>query len=99
MLIITGAEVTDTYSCLSPPNSLAIPVPPSDVSGRRLTRPAHSSCPYPGDEWRKLPPHHQQEGAAATGPGAKPKHQNTKRRRPHHQNMNRHGSTKLTGAS
>src|ERR1700681_415355 len=45
---------------------------------RRLTRPAHSSCPYPGDEWRKLPPRHQQEGAAATGPGAKPKHQNTK---------------------
>src|ERR1700730_3930524 len=62
---------------------------------RRLTRPAHSSCPYPGDEWRKLPPRHQQEGTTAIGSGAKPNPKDTKRRRPRHQNMNRHGSTKI----
>src|ERR1700730_10604799 len=62
---------------------------------RRLTRPAHSSCPYPGDEWRKLPPRHQQEGTTAIGSGAKPNPKDTKRTRPRHQNMNRHGSTKI----
>src|SRR5580704_1406891 len=57
---------------------------------RRLTRPAHSSCPYPGDEWRKLPPRHQQEGAAATGPGAKPKHQTKETSPPKHESAWKH---------
>src|ERR1700730_1655353 len=48
---------------------------------RRLARPAHPSCPHLGDERSKLPARHQQEGTAAIGSGAKPKNQNTKRRR------------------
>ena len=40
---------------------------------RRLARPAHPSCPHLGDERRKLPARHQQEGTAAIGSGAKPK--------------------------
>ena len=46
-------------------------------------------------ERRKLPARHQQEGTAAIGSGAKPKHQNTKRRRPHHHEINRRRSTKI----
>src|ERR1700732_654207 len=42
---------------------------------RRLARPAHPSCPHPGDERRKLSARHQQEGTAAIGSGAKPKHE------------------------
>src|ERR1700720_69622 len=66
---------------------------------RRLARPAHPSCPHPGDERRKLPARHQQEGTAAIGSGAKPKPENAKRRRPRHRNINRHGSTKINRAS
>src|ERR1700730_2293099 len=66
---------------------------------RRLARPAHPSCPHLGDERRKLSARHQQEGTAAIGSGAKPKPENAKRRRPRHQNINRHGSTKINRAS
>src|ERR1700730_2827082 len=66
---------------------------------RRLARPAHPSCPHPGDERRKLSARHQQEGTAAIGPGAKPKPENAKRRRPRHRNIIRHGSTKINRAS
>jgi len=66
---------------------------------RRVARPAHPSCPHLGDERRKLPARHQQEGTAAIGSGAKPKPENAKRRRPRHRNINRHGSTKINRAS
>src|ERR1700730_1670954 len=66
---------------------------------RRLARPAHPSCPHPGDERRKLTTRHQQEATPAIGSGAKPKPENAKRRRPRHQNINRHGSTKINRAS
>ena len=45
---------------------------------RRIARPSHSSRPHPGNEWRKLPPHRQQEGAAAIGSREKPETENTK---------------------
>src|SRR3984893_10016566 len=66
---------------------------------RRLARPAHPSCPHPGDQRPKLSARHQLEGTAAIGPGAKPKPENAKRRRPRHRNIIRHESTKINRAS
>src|SRR5438270_7792138 len=66
----------------------------------RIARPPYPSCPHSGDEWGKLPPRHQQEGAAAIDSGEKPKSENAKRRRSHHQNINQYQSTeKNAGAS
>src|ERR1700757_3641836 len=60
-----------------------------------LARSAYPSRPHSGNEWRKLPARHQQEGAAAISSGAKPKSENTKRRRAYHQKINPRRSTKI----
>ena len=69
---------------------------------RRLARPADRSCPHPGDEWRKATgslPARRRSGDRLRGRGKAKNTKNTKRRRPHHHEINRHRSMKINRAS